>query len=390
MKSNFFWSLLFFAWFVACQNEKSSDLSKAKNLQLEIVDSIRVDYIGNLSFMDVKPSLQRALFFDIQKRAFLVTDFQGNKLGEFVKEQDSPDGFGSFPMGAGRLMERDRVQVVSMFGVFEYDFEGNLLQSAKTPDDEIKSFSGRIDAQREIYPVNDKLLMTGLIARGEYNKTQPEFYDEFEQLVWIDPRTGSMEQFLSLDSASLFQNGQSHEPGMLSATFEVIDDQLVVINGGEPVLRMYELAAPYQIIKRVPLNLTDFQVNEGEDPLKADPRAISFDPSYGIISKLVRVGDFLVISYTTGYDELDRAEYQAVNSQQAYRDFNERIAGKYKNRIQIMNLDGEKMADFEFPEKLGNTMVSRDGALWFNALPNSEVEEDFFQLYRVEIKESQE
>lgn len=131
-------------------------------------------------------------------------------------------------------------------------------------------------------------------------------------------------------------------------------------------------------------------MNEGEDPQKADPNAISFDPSYGLISKMARVGDLLVISYTTGYDDLDREEYQSVNSQQAYRDFNARIAGKYKNRIQIMNLDGERLADFEFPEKLGNIFVSRDGALWFNALPNPEVEEDFFQLYRMEIKESQE
>ncbi|MGM0943629.1 MAG: hypothetical protein ACQEW9_00520 [Bacteroidota bacterium] len=388
MRSYFFLSLLFFAFLFACQDKKAGEVSKAKDFQLEIVDSIRVDYIGNLSFMDVQPDLQRALFFDMQRRAFVTTDFEGNILGEFVKDRDSPDGFGSFPMAAGRLLEGDRIQVVSMFGVFEYDFEGNLIKAAKTPKEEMKSFSGRMDALREIYPVKDKLLMTGLVARGEYNKTQPEFYDNFQQLVWIDPKTGSMEQFLHLDSASIFQNGQSHEPGMLSATFEVIDDQLYVITGGDPFLTIYELEEPYQKIKRVALDLTDFQVNEGEDPQKADPRAISFDPSYGMVSKMARVGDLLVISYTTGYDELDRAEYQSVNSQQAYRDFNARIAGKYKNRIQIMNLEGEKLTDFEFPEKLGNVFVSRDGALWFNALPNPEVEEDFFQLYRVEIKEA--
>ncbi|SDD81913.1 hypothetical protein SAMN04488104_10696 [Algoriphagus faecimaris] len=379
---------IIFVFFFACQAPQSKESTESINLELEVSDSVRVSYVGVLSFMDIRPEIDRALFFDMQRRAFVTTDFEGNILGEFVKDRDSPDGFGSFPMAAGRLLEGDRIQVVSMFGVFEYDFEGNLIKAAKTPKEEMKSFSGRMDALREIYPVKDKLLMTGLVARGEYNKTQPEFYDNFQQLVWIDPKTGSMEQFLHLDSASIFQNGQSHEPGMLSATFEVIDDQLYVITGGDPFLTIYELEEPYQKIKRVALDLTDFQVNEGEDPQKADPRAISFDPSYGIISKMVRVGDLLVVSYTTGYDDLDRAEYQSVNSQQAYRDFNARIAGKYKNRIQIMNLEGEKLTDFEFPEKLGNVFVSRDGALWFNALPNPEVEEDFFQLYRVEIKEA--
>jgi hypothetical protein len=275
-----------------------------------------------------------------------------------------------------------------MYGVFEYDLEGNLLRSAKTPKDEIKGFSGRMDAIREIFPVGDRLLLTGLLPRTEYNKTQPEFYDTFKQLVWVDSQSGSMEQFLHLDSASIFQNNRSHEPTTLSATFDIRDDELFVISGGDPFLNVYELKAPYKKLKRIPLELTDFQVNPGEDPQKADPQAISFDPSYGMISKLTIVGDYLLINYTTGYEDLDREEYQSIQSQDQWQDFNARVGEKYKPRLQVLSLEGEKLLDIEMPDRLGNVFVSRDGSLWFNVLPNPDVEDDFFQINKVEIKKS--
>ena len=126
------------------------------------------------------------------------------------------------------------------------------------------------------------------------------------------------------------------------------------------------------------MELTDFQVNPGEDPQKADPRAISFDPSYGMISKLTIVGDYLLINYTTGYEDLDREEYQSIQSQDQWQDFNARVGEKYKPRLQVLSLEGEKLLDIEMPDRLGNVFVSRDGNLWFNVLPNPDVEEDFF------------
>lgn len=380
--------LLVIAVFFACQGTGTEDASEPINLELEVTDSVRIPYVGVLSFMDIQPEMDRALFFDLQKRSFVSTDLQGNILGQFSKDRDSPDGFGSFPMAAGRFLDQNRIQLVSMYGVFEYDLEGNLQRSAKTPKDEIKGFSGRMDAIREIKQVGDQLLLTGLLPRTEYSKTQPEFYDTFQQLVWVDPQSGRMEQFLGLDSASIFQNNRSHEPTTLSATFDIRDNELFVISGGDPYLNVYELEEPYKKLKRMPLELTDFQVNPGEDPQKADPRAISFDPSYGMISKLTIVGDYLLINYTTGYDDLDREEYQSIQSQEQWQVFNTRVGEKYKPRLQVLSLEGEKLLDIETPDRLGNVFVSRDGNLWFNVLPNPDVEEDFFQINKVEIKKA--
>lgn len=371
--------------FFACESPSTSETSEELDLNLEIKDSIRVDYIGKLNLMDVNPEFERILFFDPQNMKFVSTDFDGKILGEFSKDRDAPDGFGFYPMAAGRFNASQNIQVVSMFGIYEYDLAGNLLTSKKIPRDEAKPFSGRADAKREIQFVRDKILLSGTIGRGEYNKTQPEFYDTFLQLVWADPKTGSFEQFLSLDSASIFQNNMSHEPSTLSPTFEVVNDQLYIITGIDPFLNVYELDSPYAKPKRIPLELTDYKLNTGEDPKKADPRAISYDTSFGIILKLVKVGDTLVIMYETGYSEKDAIRSRENMSQSEWEEFYIHMKDKYKTRYQILDLDGKMLSDAEIPEELSDLFVSREGSLWFMGKPNPDVEEDFFTLYKVEI-----
>lgn len=377
--------LLAFSLF-GCESPTTSSESENIDLSLQTTDSIRVDYIGRLNLMDVNPEFKMILFFDPQNMKFVSTDFEGKILGEFSKDRDAPDGFGFYPMAAGRFNENKNIQVVSMLGIYEYDLAGNLLSSKRIPRDQALPFSGRADAKREIQFVNDKILLPGTIARGEYNKTQPEFYDTFLQLVWADPETGVFEQFLPLDSASIFQNNMSHEPTTLSTSFEVVNDQLYVISGTDPFLNIYELDPPYTKIKRIPLELTNYKLNPGEDPKKADPRMITYDPSFGIIQKLVKVGDKLLITYETGYDELDALQSHENKSSEEWEAFNARINKKYKLRYQILDLNGKMLADSEIPDGLSDLFVSREGALWFMGKPNPEIEEDFYTLYKVEIE----
>jgi hypothetical protein len=384
MKSRIFFllSLLIAA---ACSSPESNQENVLPDLELHIQDSIRVDYIGLLNLMDVSPNQKKILLFDPQKMQFMISDFEGKITSEFKKERDAPDGYGFYPMAAGKFNDSGNIYIVSPQGVFEYDFEGNLISSSKVPRDEQLPFSGRFDAMKEIQFVDDKILLSGLIARGEFNKTEPEFYDNFLQLVWADPATGKFQQFLHLDSASIFQNNMSHEPGTLSANFAVNGDQLFVITGSDPFLNIHEIDSPYQKRARIPLDLPDYKLNTGEDPKKADPQAISFDPSFGIINKMTKLDNMLFISYENGYDDLDALAYQEIKSQDEWREFNERIGKKYKTHFLILDLEGNKLADFESPDQLNKVFVSREGSLWFISKPNPDVEEDFVKVYKVDI-----
>lgn len=384
MKSRIFFllSLLIAA---ACSSPETNEENVLPDLELHIQDSIQVDYIGLLNLMDVNLKHESILLFDPQKMQFVISDFEGKIISEFKKERDAPDGFGFYPMAAGRFNEKGNITIVSPQGIFEYDFEGNLISSSKVPRDEQLPFSGRFDALKEIEFVDDKILLSGLIARGEFNKTEPEFYENFLQLVWADPETGKFEQFLHLDSASIFQNNMSHEPSTLSANFVVNGNQLFVITGSDPFLNIHDINPPYQKQTRIALDLPNYRLNQGEDPKKADPQAISFDPSFGNIQKMAKLNNLLFISYENGYDDLDALTYQEIKSPEEWREFNERIGKKYKTHFLILDMEGNKLADFESPDKLNKVFVSREGSLWFISKPNPDVEEDFVKIYKVDI-----
>ncbi|WP_192347488.1 hypothetical protein [Algoriphagus sp. Y33] len=378
--------ILFALSFFACEPSHTSTQTEKTDFKIKITDSIQVNYIGKLVLMDVSPEHELILLFDPQNMKFVSSDFGGNIKGEFSKDRDAPDGFGFYPMAAGRFNSSKNIQVVSSSGIFEYDLDGNLLSSTKVSKDDIKPFSGRADAKREIHFVKDKTLLAGLIARGEYNKTQPEFYDTFLQLVWADPKTGEFEQFLNLDPESIFQNNMSHEPTTISTTFDVVNDQLYVISGIDPFLNIHELDSPYTRLQRIPLELTNYRLNQGEDPKKADPRAISYNPSFGIIQKLIKVGDKLVITYETGYSEEDATRSSENMSQEEWEEFYSRMKEKYKARYQILDLGGKLLTDSEIPGKLSDLFVSREGSLWFLGKENPDVEEDFYTIYKIEIE----
>ena len=78
--------------FIACQNKSSKENNVNYSYDLEIIDSLTIDYLGNLELQAINADENLFLFSD--ESHLLLFNRAGLIISEFDKPQDAPDAFG--------------------------------------------------------------------------------------------------------------------------------------------------------------------------------------------------------------------------------------------------------------------------------------------------------
>jgi len=172
----------------------------------------------------------------------------------------------------------------------------------------------------------------------------------------------------------------------MNPCFAILDDKLLVIAGTDPHLNVYDIKTPHQLLDRKPIAYPNYQMGDGEDRALADPKSIAYDESAGRTHSLKVYKDYLITTYSPGYDVADKEKYKTFMAREDYKVFKEKIAGKYPPAIMVMDHQGEAIQSISLPDNLDHRQfLVCDGALWWLSKFNSEIEEDFVQIYKVEI-----
>ncbi|MDN3688715.1 hypothetical protein [Cyclobacterium jeungdonense] len=380
-----FFSCIFALLAFSCQQEKKED---TPSFSLEIIDSIRVEYAGLLDLMDADPARKRVLLHDRQRGIILLTDFEGNHVLKLDKQGDDKGSYGGYLWSPARIKDNDHISLVSHMGFFEFDAEGKLASHRKFQED-VPFFGGRAAADSELMEHEGIFYQKGLVARGQYNKTQDEYYDQFQLLVKFDPEKGSAERIIHLEEESPFRtSGKAFEIPEMSPSFTILEDKLLVIAGTDPHLNVYDIKAPHRLLERKPIAYPDYNAGQGIERTRADPKSIAYDESAGRTHTLKVYKDYLLSSFSPGYDFADRERYLTIDNREDYSAFREAIADKYPPALFLMDHQGEGIQKLSLPESLDHRQfLVRDGYLWWLSRFNSEVEEDFVKIYKVEITE---
>ena len=368
----------------SCEQEKAV----TTKLSLAITDSIRIDYLGLLDFMDIQPKSERILFHDRQRGIILMTDFKGNQLLKMEKGGDQKDSYGGFLYSAAKIKENDHISLVSQNGFFEYDAKGNLISHQAFSEDP-PLLAGRAAADTELMEHNGLLFQKGLVAWGKYNKTEDEYYNQFQLLVKFDPENGTAERIINLEENRPFRStGRAYEISEMNPSLTILDDKLLVIAGTDPYLNFYDINSPHQLLNRKRIDYPNYQIGEGTDRSKADPKALAFDESAGRTYTLKDYKDYLITSFSSGYETADREAYKAIKNREDYSIFQNKIKNKYQPALLLLNHQGETLQSLALPDKFDHRQfLVRNGSLWWLSKFNTDKEEDFVKIYKVEIIE---
>ncbi|WP_154852936.1 hypothetical protein [Cyclobacterium xiamenense] len=370
---------------VACEpQEKEASSSFA----LEITDSIRVDYPGLLDLMDVDPAQKRVLLHDRQRGTILLTDFEGNQVLTLNKQGDDKGSYGQYLWSPARIETDGSIFLISHKGFFTFDSAGNLAEY-RPFEEAVPFFGGRAAADSELLEHEGIFYQKGLVARGAYNKTNDEYYEQFQLLVKFDPEKGSAERIIHLEEESSFRSsGKAFEVPEMNPSFTILEDKLLVVAGTDPYLNAYAIQPPHRLLFRKSIAYPEYSAGQGVERAKADPRSIASDETAGRTYTLKVYKDYLISSFNPGYDFADRERYLTIDNPDDYRTFRESIGDKYPAALFLMDHQGQGIQKLDLPESLDHRQfLVRGGELWWLSRFNSEVEEDFVTVYKVEIAE---
>lgn len=116
--------------FFSCGSKDNDNLSDT-SYALEIVDSVQVDFLGNLQLYAVHSTKDLFLFHEFRQNQFILTDKNGQILSSFDQPGDSPSSYGKTPSSA--TFVDDSIVVMGQQKVVIYDLNFDFIKSHQKP-----------------------------------------------------------------------------------------------------------------------------------------------------------------------------------------------------------------------------------------------------------------
>ncbi|MCH7412838.1 hypothetical protein MM213_05020 [Belliella sp. R4-6] len=388
MKKTLLYLFYFFIIFSCNQKsdeEKSDQNSDLKNITLEKLDSIQIEYLGNPIVHDIDPKSKTVLFMEFEEFSndIMLADFDGNVFNSFSKFGDMPDGYGSL-LAPIQILGKDEILAFGLKGFSNYDFQGNLHNQVGLDEIYFPNFR-RIAMGHTMNKLGNKYLyLEGGTRDIDYDKIN--LHSDIFLFNLLDPSTGSKEPIIQFPKTSIYKSGKYFFRNAWSPVFSVVENQVFIAFGGEPVIYNYSGESPFELISSLPIDIPNYRYFEGSNNENLEYDFIGLFLSSARIENIKKVGDYFLVAYFQGYDDVDREYFFANKTPDESKELRERLKEKYPYRLAIFDSLGKRLNDFSPEDYDPTSMLLRDGQLWVMEKPDPEVEKEYFRLYRVGLK----
>jgi len=115
----------------ACGEKTQETHSEAYIPELMIKDSLVIDHLTQLAFIDVKYDHSEFLFYDFKTSEFFRVDKSGEILLKANRREDGKDSFKSSYFTTAHYIQNDQVLVITHTSAFIYDLDFNLIETKK-------------------------------------------------------------------------------------------------------------------------------------------------------------------------------------------------------------------------------------------------------------------
>lgn len=276
-------------------DKENKEISDNQAFHLEIVDSIRVDYLGDLEITDIHQETGEIIGFNFKTNDLVIFDQTGKIIEQFSRGGDRPNPINS--MVSLGFYQGDKLLVANNNGKLAvFKKNGEHIEDIPLPF-QIQYFNW--SQRKKIYSLSDSLLL-GQLAKIKNIEGYEEYY-----LNFIDLKTGNLIPVLSIPDISKYSSGDHYGP--LYPYITKFDNFLYMTLSNEPSLHIYELeGSDLNYLETVAFGNADFV----EVIPSTDPDSFDFDRNYGHmdagdVQGFFDVGNWLVAYYRNGINAVN-------------------------------------------------------------------------------------
>ena len=363
----------------SCGQGTQSD-QESKTFVIEIMDSVQIDYLGEMKLLDYDPKSGKYLLATEEPREYLEVNDRGEILTHHEFNRDGIDVVG---------------HAVSL-GYFNgdvtvFDFQKGFLRFQNSA----KVGEITLPYSYDVFLQNPNLGLFESGSRVYYPKPVPHslmenpgnMFQTMYKLPVIESQhttTGDTLSALSLPETSAIFDGQVH--GFLLPVYSMDEDQLLLSIGIEPKLYVYAKEGDkFSFEKTVEVDIPDWV---GYTPAPMDKPEKFFEEIRKIrpanLGNILVLEDYYLVTYHKGISEEDFAQLDPATRYgvEAFR--------KDPNYAAIFDKDFNQLAtDVPFPmASYPPMLVKDDGEMVVSKIAGlSETEDDGIVLYKLKLSE---
>ncbi|MEB2781162.1 hypothetical protein U3A58_12230 [Algoriphagus sp. C2-6-M1] len=353
-----------------------------KNWQLIKVDSIQIPFLGTPRLDDVDPKNRRLVFMQSGQNEDEV--FVANFDGEILH---------SFGANGNTLVGR-----LGLMAPLKFDSEGRSLLAFGFPHIKKISLDGeQVDVlytgntayqnsfprpSNELVASDGKIFYNNHMHDQEFRSDREEFYKKISLIGFVDLEKNERINFLKFPNESMFVSGRIFPAFSWDSHFAFSDEHLNVVFEGEPSIFVFESQSPFSFIKKIDLNLQEFQYYKGVQEGEQVADFMEHMRIMGKMSSIKILDNKILVFYTSGFSSQQLKTWETASSANERNDMINRFRKETPPRIQVLDSEYNLLADFAIPSHIiPSGIFERDGFLWAGK-SNPDEEEDFFTIYK--------
>ena len=360
MKKNILVAVILAFIISACNTSeevKNEQQGAINDWNLEIIDSVQIDYLGNLLLIDISAKWNRMVFYDNTRNSLVASDLEGNMVAEFSKTPDEPGGWNATgPMGASYISANE-IAVQDRARINILNESGEYLRSIENPFQWLPGiqFVGFRGIQYGSTGDSSYLVMHAP-GRSRFQFFQSNYYENRNALERINLTSEEYLPIAKFEENSLFKNGKSHDIGMDFPFFSISGDIIYFIYRVDNEILAYSLKTGELLNrwKTEPENY--FKLPEGY-PTDVMPEVADFQERVkwvgieGINNGLVSFDNIVINSYTEGVSPISQEDYKLLEVDEA---------SSFRDTFFQLFVDGNKIGELPANPKI-NRLFSAHG-----------------------------